>query len=40
MDATCTCGHVYDEHERGVECTIDDCPCVHFEADEDDEARG
>ena len=37
-DETCCCGHVYDEHERGKACTIDDCPCIHFEADENDDA--
>ena len=30
---TCTCGHVLDEHEHGAECTIERCPCVHFEED-------
>lgn len=32
MDETCACGHHYDEHEP-PECTIDGCPCIHFEAD-------
>ncbi len=35
MDDTdlCYCGHVRDEHERGGECTVEECKCVHFEHD-------
>lgn len=32
----CHCGHVYDEHEHGAECSV--CNCTHFEkAGDDDE---
>ena len=33
----CACGHTLDEHERGVECTIPGCDCIHFEDVGDDE---
>lgn len=37
MDDTtiCCCGHVWDEHEGGKECTVEGCKCIHFEADKD-----
>ncbi len=34
-DETCTCGHVYDEHDRGVECEVEGCDCWQFEADDE-----
>lgn len=33
---TCACGHDLDEHDRGVECTVDDCDCIHFEEFDED----
>ena len=43
MTTTCTCGHDEEEHGDDPEypgssaCNIDDCDCVCFEADEDDD---
>lgn len=37
MSETCTCGDVLDEHDDGDECTVDGCPCIAFEAAEEDE---
>jgi hypothetical protein len=34
----CECGHVWDEHEKGVACTVEDCKCVHFERADDEDA--
>ncbi len=43
---TCFCGHVQDEHQHHGEnpdapnasaCTIDDCDCLMFEVEPDDE---
>ena len=39
MTDTCCCGHVLDEHDRGVECTIGGCLCVHYEEDVGDAAE-
>lgn len=44
---TCTCGHAEDEHEDGsslgTPCTVsvdgEDCPCLMFEADEEDDGE-
>lgn len=36
MTYDCACGHVLDEHNRGAECLVDDCRCVHFEEADDD----
>ncbi len=39
---TCTCGHTYEEHDKGGPCCIVEvegdvsCPCVHFEASDDE----
>lgn len=27
----CECGHVYDEHDSMLCCTVEDCPCVYFD---------
>ena len=36
---TCACGHEFDEHDdNGVECCVEDCDCIHYEAS-GDEAR-
>ncbi len=32
---TCTCGHAIEEHPNGSAC--DECECIHYEADEEDE---
>lgn len=40
---SCTCGHTYAEHGGDPDlpgssaCTIDDCDCVCFEEDADEE---
>ncbi len=34
----CYCGHVRDEHERGSNCTVECCACVHFEHDQETQA--
>ena len=39
MSADCVCGHELDEHDEKSACAVDDCPCIYFEAD-DDEAGG
>ena len=34
---TCACGDEYDEHEHGGgPCTVEGCPCVHYEEDDAD----
>ena len=38
-DASCVCGHVWDEHDpRTASCTMDDCRCGGFEQEEDDDS--
>lgn len=35
---TCYCDHEYDEHdEQDNSCTVPDCPCFHYEEDEDED---
>lgn len=41
MSDDCACGHVMDEHEwsdgHPTECSVEDCPCIYFEAADDDD---
>lgn len=36
-DPNCVCGHAEDEHEYegGFACEVTDCPCIHYEPDEE-----
>lgn len=41
MSRTCACGHVLDEHDdRGTDCYVEGCDCIHFESDYDNESIG
>lgn len=35
----CECGHVWDEHEEGKSCCVEDCKCIHFDMAEDQDAE-
>lgn len=42
-ESVCYCGHVADEHEpnahgQPVQCTVEDCRCVQFELNEDEDS--
>ena len=34
-EPVCYCGHVLDEHDEYHKCTVEDCPCFHFEEDQE-----
>ncbi len=42
MSETCACGDVFDEHyeDNGKvgKCQVEGCPCIYFDAEEDDDA--
>jgi hypothetical protein len=33
-EPTCVCGHEWGSHDQLLACTIEDCPCFYYEANE------
>ncbi len=32
----CLCGHGLDDHDEDLECSIEECPCFAYDADEEE----